>query len=51
MREFKCMAGSEPIAGVTHEMPMCERYERLEPDEFMVAVNVAVATRRGVGLA
>jgi len=45
-----CTASTDPD-GVTHVLPMCEKFEKLEPDEFLAAVNSAIATKRGVVLA
>jgi hypothetical protein len=47
----QCTATTEPDLGVTHVLPMCEKFEKLEPDEFLAAVNSAIATKRGVVLA
>jgi hypothetical protein len=35
---------------IVHELPTCEKFDKLEPDEFLVAVNVAFANKRGVGI-
>lgn len=32
---------SEPVYGVIHAQPVCEHFNVLEPDEFLVAVNNA----------
>jgi len=45
-----CSADSASCA-VLHTMPMCKKFRELGPVEFLRAVNVAVATKRGVGLA
>ena len=43
--EFTCpfckahCAASLEAGGVVHEMPMCERFEKLGPVEFLKAVN------------
>ena len=47
----QCTATTEPDFGVTHVLPMCEKFEQLEPDDFLAAVNNAIATKREVGLA
>lgn len=41
----KCTVSREKVC-VLHEMPMCETYERLEPDEFLAAVNKKIAERK-----
>jgi len=46
----QCTAMTDPDR-VTHVLPMCEKFEQLEPDAFLAAVNSAIATKRGVVLA
>lgn len=38
--------GGEP--GVLHGMPMCKKFEELEPDRFMYELNEAIAKKRGI---
>ena len=35
---------------VFHTMPMCPKFEQLEPIDYMKAVNLELANRRGRGL-
>lgn len=35
--------------GVVHTMPMCERFEKLEPDRFLAVVNAELLRRKGIG--
>lgn len=46
----QCAAESGLEQAVTHALPMCAKFESLEPDAFIAAVNVAIATKRGVGI-
>lgn len=36
--EARCSASLQ-MGAVLHELPMCEKFERLAPDEFLKAVN------------
>jgi hypothetical protein len=47
---MRCFATVNPEPSVIHELPMCKTFDSLEPDAFIAAVNVAIATKRGVGL-
>ena len=54
----KCEAGNHvlsglptPVYGVIHGAPMCETFDTLEPDEFLVACNRKRAGVSGTGRA
>lgn len=52
--EFKCpfcgrtVAASSKEGAVLHAVPMCEKFEKLEPDEYMHQVNVILGNYRNV---
>ncbi len=35
--------------GVVHTLPVCKRFNDLEPDAFLVAVNTEMRTKKGIG--
>lgn len=35
--------------GVVHTMPTCSKFDELEPDAFLLAVNTELRTKQGIG--
>jgi rRNA processing protein Krr1/Pno1 len=47
--EGKCTADGD-TSSVTHTMPTCKKFDDSDPLEFIKAVNLVQANKRGVGI-